>query len=70
MCFGCPLVCVIFSSFFNEIIKRQSVQLYYIPCPMIQYNLYLAEMAQWLERLPRKREVVGSISDRVIPKTL
>ena len=26
-------------------------------------------MGQWLERLPRKRKVVGSSPDRVIPKT-
>ena len=30
----------------------------------------IAAVAQWLERLPREREVVGSIPDRVIPKTL
>ena len=29
-----------------------------------------AAVAQWLERSPREREVVGSIPDRVIPKTL
>ena len=29
-----------------------------------------AAVAQWLERSPRKREVVGSIPDHVIPKTL
>ena len=27
-------------------------------------------VAQWLECSPREREVVGSIPDRVIPKTL
>ena len=30
----------------------------------------LYAVAQWLERSPREREVVGSIPDRVIPKTL
>ena len=29
-----------------------------------------AAVAQWLERSPRERKVVGSIPDRVIPKTL
>jgi len=29
-----------------------------------------AGVAQWLERSPREREVVGSILDRVIPRTL
>jgi len=29
-----------------------------------------AAVAHWLERLPREREVVGSIPDRVIQKTL
>ena len=29
-----------------------------------------AAVAQWLERQPREREVVGSIPDRVIQKTL
>ena len=29
-----------------------------------------AAVSQWLERSPREREVVGSIPDRVIPKTL
>ena len=29
-----------------------------------------AAVAQWLERSPREREVVGSIPDRVILKTL
>ena len=29
-----------------------------------------AAVAEWLERLPREREVVGSIPDRVIPETL
>jgi len=34
-----------------------------------QNNLFAA-VAQWLERAPREREAVGSIPDRVIPKTL
>ena len=33
-------------------------------------HVLTAAVAQWLERSPRKREVVGSIPDRVIPKTL
>ena len=33
-------------------------------------NFNNAAVAQWLERSPREREVVGSIPDRVIPKTL
>ena len=39
---------------------------------IVPTHLYLctAAVAQWLERSPRKREVVGSILDRVIPKTL
>ena len=32
--------------------------------------LLTKNVAQWLERSPREREVVGSIPDRVIPKTL
>ena len=31
---------------------------------------YTAAVAQWLERSPREREVVCSIPDRAIPKTL
>ena len=31
---------------------------------------FTAAVAQWLERSPREREVVGSIPDPVIPKTL
>ena len=39
--------------------------------PLIRYSINLtAAVAQWLERSPREREVVGSIPDRVIPKTL
>ena len=34
------------------------------------FELHTAAVAQWLERSPREREVVGSIPDRVIPKTL
>jgi len=33
-------------------------------------KIYTAAVAQWLERSPREMEVVGSIPDRVIPKTL
>ena len=33
-------------------------------------NVFTPVVAQWLERSPRKREVVGSIPDHVIPKTL
>ena len=31
-------------------------------------QLRSAAVAQWLERSPREREVVGSIPDRVIPR--
>ena len=34
------------------------------------YKISTAAVAQWLERSPREREVVGSIPDRVTPKTL
>ena len=32
-------------------------------------TIITAAVAQWLERSPREREVVGLIPDRVIPKT-
>ena len=35
-----------------------------------QCQVSTAAVAHWLERSPREREVVGSIPDRVIPKTL
>ena len=35
-----------------------------------QITILTAAVAQWLERSPREREVVGSVPDRVIPKTL
>jgi len=33
-------------------------------------GVYTAAVVQWLQRSPLKREVVASIPDRVIPKTL
>jgi len=37
---------------------------------MLDCYLSTAAVAQWLERSPRERLVVGSIPDHVIPKTL
>ena len=37
---------------------------------LVYHTIGFAAVAQWLERSPRKLEVVGSIPDRVIPKTL
>jgi len=37
---------------------------------MYVYNVHTLAVVQWLERSPREREVVGSIPDRVILKTL
>ena len=36
----------------------------------VAFAFVSAAVAQWLERSPRERGVVGSIPDRVIPKTL
>ena len=50
-------------------VKRCKILDAFIINKHIIYN-YTAAVAQWLERSPREREFVGSIPDRVIPKTL
>jgi len=37
---------------------------------LFTWTIYVNIKGQWLEHLPREREVVGSIPDRVIPKML
>ena len=50
--------------------NKKNILVYKHGVYQIDINISIYEMAQWLERSPRERKVVGSIPDRVIPKTL